>query len=505
MSSIARGKLPPVVYAQASVRSIGGRSLFESLLPVTSQTVANFYSDLRMINRAAARLIAEGFKVLQISPITINIAAPAEVYEKVFNTSIVAEEKEVNKGAGGTDTATFLNSPETRMPGLIDTSRSPLADLLEGVALEEPKYFFLVYPGVAGQESAPSSAMASPSALSPQKEYWHLDVPAGVSLGLNADRAHRAGITGLGINLAMVDSGWYRHPFFVQRGYRSSSVVPGPATTDPDHDESGHGTGESANIFAIAPDTNFTMVKTNFVNTIGSFNTAVELRPDIISCSWGLDRPRPPLSAADQALAAAVAHAVKQGIIVVFSAGNGHWGFPGQHPDVISAGGAYMLLDGSVQATEYASGFKSILYPGRIVPDVCGLVGLPPNAQYIMLPVEPNDDLDSSLAGGSHPEGDQTAPADGWAAFSGTSAAAPQLAGVSALIKQACPGLSPEQVRQILRETARDVSSGCSSPRTGPEDGSGHPATQGPDTATGYGLADAYQAVMAARARCATK
>ena len=41
-----------------------------------------------------------------------------------------------------------------------------------------------------------------------------------------------------------------------------------------------------------------------------------------------------PLSAADNALAAAIALAVARGIIVVFSAGNGHFGFPGQHPDV---------------------------------------------------------------------------------------------------------------------------------------------------------------------------
>ena len=50
--------------------------------------------------------------------------------------------------------------------------------------------------------------------------YWHLDVPADVSLGCNADRAHRAGITGRGIRVAMVDSGWQPHPFFTDRGYR---------------------------------------------------------------------------------------------------------------------------------------------------------------------------------------------------------------------------------------------------------------------------------------------
>ena len=77
----------------------------------------------------------------------------------------------------------------------------------------------------------------------------------------------------------------------------------------------------------------------SFVNSIGGFNAAVGLGPDIITCSWGSSIRFGPLSAARQALAAAIAAAVAAGIVVVFSAGNGHFGFPGQHPDVISAGG----------------------------------------------------------------------------------------------------------------------------------------------------------------------
>ena len=47
-----------------------------------------------------------------------------------------------------------------------------------------------------------------------------------------------------------------------------------------------------------------------------------------------------------RALAAASRARSQQGIIVIFAAGNGHWGFPGQHPDVISAGGVYLDADG---------------------------------------------------------------------------------------------------------------------------------------------------------------
>jgi hypothetical protein len=298
----------------------------------------------------------------------------------------------------------------------------------------------------------------------------------------------------------MCDSGWFKHPYFVGRGYKAAPVVLGPAATLPLKDESGHGTGESANIFANAPDIDFMPVKMNFVNTTGAFNAAVGLGPHIITCSWG-SSTNGPLSAADQVMAAAIAAAVASGIIVVFSAGNGHAGFPGQHPDVISAGGVFMNVDETLQASNYASGFLSQIYPGRKCPDVCGLVGMKPKAIYIMLPLEPADDIDTGNAGSTHPNGDETTNNDGWAAFSGTSAAAPQLAGVAALIKQACPALTPAQVRNIMMSTARDVTTGNANAVPGGPPG-GHPAAVGPDLATGSGLVDAHKAVMVAKVQC---
>ena len=104
--------------------------------------------------------------------------------------------------------------------------------------------------------------------FAPTKKYWHLDGPAGISLACNADRAHRAQITGRSVTVAMVDSGWFRHPIFTERGYRSDIAIPGPGAYNPQADESGHGTGESANIFAVAPDIRLKPVKMNVVNTV---------------------------------------------------------------------------------------------------------------------------------------------------------------------------------------------------------------------------------------------
>ncbi|MGZ7134122.1 MAG: S8 family serine peptidase, partial [Halobacteriota archaeon] len=347
-------KVPPVIYAEASVCSTGGTSLFDAP-PVTSQTVGQFYSEPDLISLAVEKLKAQGFDVLAINPITISIAAPPSVYEKTFKTKIVAKEQEAVKEFGRVTTATFLDSPDTEMPQLVDTTKSPLKDVLEGVALNRRVYYM---------------ASASP----PAKSYWHLEVPAGVSRALKAEDAHQSGVTGKGIKVVMVDTGWYRHPFFAEHGYTANPVVIAAGATEPDHDKVGHGTAESSNVFAVAPDVEFTMVKQSDVNETAGFKAAVNLRPHVISCSWGYDIAPPygQLDAATQTLAAAIADAVKSGIIVVFSAGNGHFAFPGCHPDVIAAGGVYMDRRGSLKATPYASAFTSHLYPGRNVPDLCG-------------------------------------------------------------------------------------------------------------------------------------
>lgn len=468
--------MPEVVYAQASPRSVGGVSLFDVTRAVTRDNVVAFTSEESVIRTAASRLQAAGFTVLQLAATTINIAGPPTLYEEYFGVTLRTEERPVIKSGMTEDTATFIDCAQTDLPGLVPVGGSPAADVLEGVAIEEPVYFH-------------------ESAFAPTRSYWHLRVPGDVSAGVNADRAHRGQTTGLGIKAVMVDSGWYAHPYFARRGYRAAPVVLGPATANPNDDEVGHGTGESANLFAVAPDVDFTMVKVNFVNSIGAFNAAAALSPHIISCSWGRNLPTGPLTAADQALAAAIAAAVAAGIIVVFSAGNGvGLGFPGQHPDVISAGGVMMEPDGSLHGSDYAMGGASVVYPGRNVPDVSGLVGMQPKAIYISLPVQPGDQLDTLFAGGTHPNGDETAAGDGWGVFSGTSAAAPQIAGVCALVKQACGRLTPTEVKDILNSTATDVTTGAN--------GNGNPAGPGYDLATGYGLVDAQRAVLVAKIRC---
>ncbi len=139
-SKPSKDPLPPIIYAQASPRSVSGVSMFEGQERITSSTVMNFMSEGDVVQGAVARLQEAGLTILQISPLTINIAGTPAAFRKAFNTDIVVLDKPVIKEFGKKDMGQFLDSPDTAMPGLINTRNTKFEDVLEGVALEEPRY-----------------------------------------------------------------------------------------------------------------------------------------------------------------------------------------------------------------------------------------------------------------------------------------------------------------------------------------------------------------------------
>jgi len=303
----------------------------------------------------------------------------------------------------------------------------------------------------------------------------------------------------------MPDSGWYRHPYFTANGYQVKKPIVAVPGTNPSKDPIGHGTGESANIFAMAPGAVLQPVRGTdsagkFVAVIAAFLKAKELAPKIITNSWGGDVDFPPAGGPDEgdlAIAAEIKDAIESGILVIFSAGNGQFSVEPQVPGVLAAGGAFVDQQGALRASDYASGYQSPWFDHEIVPTVCGLVGMQPRAQYLMLPVQPGCELDGAESVADSGEaGDGTGASDGWALFSGTSAAAPQVAGASALVLGAKPGLKPAQVIEALSNTATDVLSGHSFPQRFNE-----PAGPGRDRATGWGLINASAAVDYALAK----
>ncbi len=487
-----------LVQATVSPRSVGGQSLYRFEGTITEENVDQFRSECGVQEAAERELQRLGFTVYdsdEDDP-TISISGPRSLFQDAFGCRMTMRTKHVSPereesffAVEGGPEAQVLEAP------------SAIQQFVEGLSFAEPPEMFatsvadptLTESSVGASTGAgdaiemagsPESALP-PIAPIPSGGYRYLFVPDEVGVLLRAARVHRLGTTGLGIKVAMVDTGHYRHPFFSQHGYRILTTVLGPGASDPKKDNHGHGTGESANIFSTAPDCTLIPVKMA-ADATGAFNAAVAKKPHVITNSWGYNIDKKPLTKLPawlKPLEAAVANAVKKGIVVCFSAGNGHYGFPGSHPDVISVGGVHVNYPSlSFEASNYASSFDSRFYPGRHVPDVCGLVGKRPpgGAPLVMLPVQKGASLDFANTGSTK---------DGWGIFSGTSAACPQVAGVVALILQKKKH-TPKKVKEVLVKRAIDIKTGKSY--------MGDPAEPGWDKATGAGLVDAKWSYISA-------
>jgi len=465
---------PDRVYFEAVVPSETGASIFAPDASLTHEHLDVFAAAGGRLARAATALQELGFRIEHVGSFSISGDAPRELWERVFGTQVESRSQPLSAEHPEVGAVSYLS----HVPGVPFTIPSELDGLVERAYPQLPPIFF-----------------SSP--LPPRVGYHHLRVPADVAMLLRAERVHREGVTGKGVLVAMTDTGFYPHPFYDWHGYSYQATL-APDAVKVETDDNGHGTAEAANIFAVAHDIDFVGVKMGGNATL-AFKTAADLHPAVITNSWGYHLPDvAELPNHLKPLEAAVAEAVRdRGITVCFSAGNGHVAFPGMMPEVISVGGVCahdnLADDGffDLEASDYASSFDSLVYPGRHVPDVCGLVGMRPGAIYIMLPVQPGCEIDVGLGGGSFPDKDETGPEDGWAVISGTSASSPQIAGVCALLKQAQPGLSPSLIKAILRASARDVTKGRS--------GMGQDAGDGHDGATGAGLVDAYRAYLLAR------
>ena len=207
--------LPDRVFAQASPKSIGGQSLLDAgRSRIAPFTAAAFSSPPIVTNASATMLQKAGFDILQVSPFTINIAGPPDLFARAFNMEF--EEREIELANGSSSTHLHSSNADSDTLGHISTKGTSFEHLIEGVALEVPRALFQTSP------------------VPPAVGYWHLLVPDEVAAALNATILHRFGITGRGIEVAMVDSGWFRHPYFTAQGYDVAPVVLGPGATIPE-------------------------------------------------------------------------------------------------------------------------------------------------------------------------------------------------------------------------------------------------------------------------------
>ena len=287
---------------------------------------------------------------------------------------------------------------------------------------------------------------------------------------IRADEVWDLGYTGEGITIAVIDTGIdYTHPDLGGCLGSGCKVIGGYDFINNDSDpmdDHGHGThcagiaASNGNLKGVAPDAKLLAYKVlnnygsgTFDQVIAGIERAVDPNQDgdysdhadIISLSLGCFNPvychqdDPPSLAVDEA--------VKAGVIAVVAAGNSGNGYetigsPGTARKALTVGASCMTDQVGVHT--YCDD-KIAKFSSRgptaagVKPDV----------------VAPGVEICSSQWDSAW--NDKKCFDDEHTSISGTSMATPHIAGAAALIKQAHPDWSPEEIKMVLRNTALDL------------------------------------------------
>jgi bacillopeptidase F len=323
----------------------------------------------------------------------------------------------------------------------------------------------------------------------------------GVTPGLRAINAprvwHELGLTGLGRLVANLDTGVDKvHPALTNRWRGNHEPwqecwkdAVGFGDTIP-HDYYGHGTHVMGTLCGLGASTADTIgvawqaewiadnainqnTGTAFDNDIldafqwfadpdGNPNTIDDV-PDVVQNSWGIDHRFSGYSDCDYRWQTVIENCEAAGVVVTFSAGN-EGPSPRTHrsPANICNTPTTNFSIGAVDATNYGFPYPIADFSSRGPSDCDGVTRKPEV-------VAPGVQVYSSVPGGGYEQ-------YGW---DGTSMAGPHVAGVVALMRQADPNLDVDSIKVILMRTAIDL------------------GTFGDDNTYGWGIIDAYAAVLA--------
>ncbi len=263
-------------------------------------------------------------------------------------------------------------------------------------------------------------------------------------------------VNGQGTRVAIIDTGIdYTHPDLGNGFGPSHRVIGGYDFVNNDNDpmdDNGHGThvagivAANGGVVGVAPGANLLAYKALDANGSGSFSNviaAIERAADpdgnpatadaanVINMS--LSGPGNP----DDALSQAVDHAVDQGVVVVVAAGNkgpgyGTMGAPASARKALTVAAS----DKSDGLADFSSRGPMRDFLGLLKPDITA----------------PGVSIRSTV-----PFDGQWGNASRYNTLSGTSMAAPHIAGAAALIKQLHPTWTPDMIKANLMNTAKDL------------------------------------------------
>jgi hypothetical protein len=442
---------------------------------ITEELLDELRPEAGALDRTLAALEREGFTILHVGSFGVSASGPVRLIADVLKTPLAVAAIPRSYCSAAPPGFPALCPPP--MPGDL-FAMPPHSLCVEGTRLD---------PAINDFMFIPPPVMLSVSNAPPAVTYPFLDESTVRNLLKIPTSGEHAGLTGKGVNLAMIDSGFRAdHPYYLAKGADFAAVNrPGGQA---DVDDEGHGTAMAWNTLACAPGCQLRGYTSNQAEV--AFELAAADGARIISCSWGY-----PNELVLKLMALTIAATIlRYRCVVLFAAGNGRtkW-WPACMPWVISVGGVYAdPATGVLEASDYASGFHSKVYPRRDVPDISGLCGKAPESIYLPMPVPQHSVLDRKLAARRFPYGDNTRVDDGWVYSGGTSAATAQVAGVVALMLEHASALGKtltrQQLHKILTESSQSVLAGRNSFGTSC-------AGLRPNTAVGWGLVDAGAAL----------
>lgn len=431
---------------------------------LSKQNYSQFRPDPEYVANAIDRVTELGFKVVRRGRFGVTIEGPLELVSEVSGEDFLVQAQRRRGGARSTFSfAESLAEPKEEDLYVVPKTSLSIDAKIDGrvdhLVFTPPPMYFATSP------MAPSVGYHNVAAA---------DIRRLLNVPDSAD--------GNGVKVGVVDSGFYKHPFYSSFDYTPTDTVSAP---NADKDSYGHGTAITYNVFATAPGAKVLGFKQSSPPQ-DALEDAADAGCRVITCSWGW-----PNEQVFPIVQATLFDIISDGAIVLFAAGNGHYAWPASEPDVITVGGVYANPSDQLEASNFASGFMSSQFPGRRVPDVCGLCGEVPRAIYIVMPTQPRNTMDFDLGGAGWPQFDETTTDDGWVGASGTSSATPQVAGVVALMLQRADNvgrtLVQADIRQILSQSAVPITRG--------RNAMGIPAIGHPNVATGWGLVDATKAL----------
>jgi hypothetical protein len=324
--------------------------------------------------------------------------------------------------------------------------------------------------------------------------------PAGIRAIRAPDCWYHLGINGTGRLIGGMDTGVMgSHPALQTRwrGYNGAHPwqecwldVLGNGTTSP-VDNYGHGTHTMGTMTGLAPAESVGVapgakwiscnaidqgVGSEFDNDVihgfqwfadpdGNPNTIDDV-PDVVQNSWGINEGfGGNYTDCDLRWWSVLDNLSAAGVVVTWSAGNEGPGAQTLRSPADRAATMYEAFSvGAVDATSYQWPYPIAGFSSR-GPTGCNV---PANLKIKPEVAAPGVQVWSAYNNG------------GYTYMDGTSMAGPHVAGAVALIRQANPNLTPDEVKQILMTTARDE------------------GTAGEDNTFGWGFIDAYAAVQAA-------